>query len=205
MKHQLLLATRNKGKVIEFQRILEAIAPGEIELISLDSFPNLGDVEETGESFEENALLKATQMCKESGLAAIADDSGICIDALGGAPGIYSARWAGDHGNDHANNEKVLSQLKDVPAGARGAHFRCVAALALPDGRTHTQEGRFEGEILNSPMGENGFGYDPIFKPSGFEISSAQMSPEQKDSLSHRGKALRALAPHAIELLNSLR
>ena len=205
MKHKLLLATRNKGKVIEFQRILEAIAPGEIELISLDSFPNLGDVEETGESFEENALLKATQMCKESGLAAIADDSGICIDALGGAPGIYSARWAGDHGNDHANNEKVLSQLKDVPAGARGAHFRCVAALALPDGRTHTQEGRFEGEILNSPMGENGFGYDPIFKPSGFEISSAQMSPEQKDSLSHRGKALRALAPHAIELLNSLR
>jgi XTP/dITP diphosphohydrolase len=205
MKHQLLLATRNKGKVIEFQRILEAIAPGEIELISLDSFPNLGDVEETGESFEENALLKATQMCKESGLAAIADDSGICIDALGGAPGIYSARWAGDHGNDQANNEKVLSQLKDVPAGARGAHFRCVAALALPDGRTHTEEGRFEGEILNSPMGENGFGYDPIFKPSGFEISSAQMSPEQKDSLSHRGKALRALAPHAIELLNSLR
>jgi XTP/dITP diphosphohydrolase len=205
MKHKLLLATRNKGKVIEFQRILEAIAPGEIELISLDSFPNLGDVEETGESFEENALLKATQMCRGSGLAAIADDSGICIDALGGAPGIYSARWAGDHGNDQANNEKVLSQLKDVPAGARGAHFRCVAALALPDGRTHTEEGRFEGEILNSPMGENGFGYDPIFKPSGFEISSAQMSPEQKDSLSHRGKALRALAPLAIELLNSLR
>jgi XTP/dITP diphosphohydrolase len=205
MKHKLLLATRNKGKVIEFQRILEAIAPGEIELISLDSFPNLGDVEETGESFEENALLKATQMCRESGLAAIADDSGICIDALGGAPGIYSARWAGDHGNDRANNEKVLSQLKDVPAGARGAHFRCVAALALPDGRTHMEEGRFEGEILNSPVGENGFGYDPIFKPSGFEISSAQMSPERKDSLSHRGKALRALAPHAIELLNSLR
>jgi XTP/dITP diphosphohydrolase len=205
MKHKLLLATRNKGKVIEFQRILEAIAPGEIELISLDSFPNLGDVEETGESFEENALLKATQMCRESGLAAIADDSGICIDALGGAPGIYSARWAGDHGNDRANNEKVLSQLKDVPAGARGAHFRCVAALALPDGRTHMEEGRFEGEILNSPVGENGFGYDPIFKPSGFEISSAQMSPERKDSLSHRGKALRALAPRAIELLNSLR
>jgi XTP/dITP diphosphohydrolase len=205
MKHKLLLATRNKGKVIEFQRILEAMAPGEIELISLDTFPNLGDVEETGESFEENALLKATQMCRESGLAAIADDSGICIDALGGAPGIYSARWAGDHGNDRANNEKVLSQLTDVPAGARGAHFRCVAALALPDGRTHMEEGRFEGEILISPMGENGFGYDPIFKPSGFEISSAQMSPEQKDSLSHRGKALRALAPHAIELLNSLR
>jgi len=205
MKHKLLLATRNKGKVIEFQRILEAMAPGEIELISLDTFPNLGDVEETGESFEENALLKATQMCRESGLAAIADDSGICIDALGGAPGIYSARWAGDHGNDRANNEKVLSQLTDVPAGARGAHFRCVAALALPDGRTHMEEGRFEGEILNSPVGENGFGYDPIFKPSGFEISSAQMSPERKDSLSHRGKALRALAPHAIELLNSLR
>ena len=205
MKHKLLLATRNHGKVIEFQRILEAIAPGEIELISLDSFPNLGDVEETGSSFQENALLKATQMSKATGLAAIADDSGICIDALGGAPGIYSARWAGVHGNDQANNEKVLDQLKDVTAEERGAHFTCVAALALPDGRTHTEEGRFLGEILNSPMGENGFGYDPIFKPRGFEISSAQMSPEQKDSLSHRGKALRALAPHAIELLNSLR
>ena len=205
MKHKLLLATRNKGKVIEFRRILEAIAPGEIELISLDSFPTLGDVEETGESFEENALLKATQMCRESGLAAVADDSGICIDALGGAPGIYSARWAAVHGKEQANNAKVLSQLRDVPASARGAHFTCVAALALPDGRNHTEEGRFQGEILFSPMGENGFGYDPIFKPSGFEISSAQMSPEQKDSLSHRGKALRALAPHAIELLNSLR
>lgn len=205
MKHKLLLATRNQGKVIEFQRILEAIAPNQIELISLDSFPDLGDVEETGETFEENALLKARQMSKATGLPAIADDSGLCIDALDGAPGIFSARWSGQHGNDQANNEKVLEQLKDHSADQRGAHFTCVAALALPDGRTHTEEGLFEGQILNSPMGENGFGYDPIFKPAGFEISSAQMSAEQKDSLSHRGKALRAIAPHAIELLNSLR
>jgi XTP/dITP diphosphohydrolase len=205
MKLELLLATRNKGKVEEFQRILESIAPGEIELVGLDAFPEAKDVDETGDTFQANALLKAIQMCEGTGLPAIADDSGICIDALDGAPGIYSARWSGQHGNDQANNEKVLSQLIGVPTEARGAHFICVAALALPDGRTHIEEGRFEGQILNSPMGENGFGYDPIFKPEGYEISSAQMSPEQKDSMSHRGKALRAMAPRAIELLNSLR
>ncbi len=205
MKLELLLATRNKGKVEEFQRILESIAPGEIELVGLDAFPEAKDVDETGDTFQANALLKAIQMCEATGLPAIADDSGICIDALDGDPGIYSARWSGQHGNDQANNEKVLSQLIGVPTEARGAHFICVAALALPDGRTHIEEGRFEGQILNSPMGENGFGYDPIFKPEGFEISSAQMSPEQKDSMSHRGKALRAMAPRAIELLNSLR
>jgi len=205
MKYKLLLATRNKGKVEEFRRILESIAPGEIELVGLDAFPNAKDVDETGESFKANALLKAVQMCEATGLAAIADDSGICIDALDGAPGIYSARWSGEDGNDQANNEKVLTQLLDVPPEARGAYFICVAALALPDGRTHTEEGRFAGTILNSPKGENGFGYDPIFKPEGLEISSAQMSPQEKDSVSHRGKALRAMAPRAIELLNSLR
>lgn len=205
MKYKLLLATRNQGKVEEFRRILNAIAPDEIELLGLDSFPGVNDVEETGETFTANALLKAVQMCKETGLPAIADDSGLCVDALGGAPGIYSARWSGEHGNDQANNLKVLDQLKDVSDGARGAHFTCVAAFALPNGRTHTEEGRFEGRILNSPKGEYGFGYDPIFAPDGYEISSAQMSPEEKDAVSHRGKALRAIAPHVIELLKSLR
>jgi XTP/dITP diphosphohydrolase len=205
MKYKLLLATRNQGKVEEFRRILNAIAPDEIELLGLDAFPGVNDVEETGETFTANALLKAVQMCKETGLPAIADDSGLCVDALDGKPGIYSARWSGEHGNDQANNIKVLDQLKDVSDGARGAHFTCVAAFALPDGRTHTEEARFEGRILNSPMGEYGFGYDPIFAPYGYEISSAQMSPEEKDAVSHRGKALRAIAPHVIELLKSLR
>jgi XTP/dITP diphosphohydrolase len=205
MKYKLLLATRNQGKVEEFRRILNAIAPDQIELLGLDAFPDVSEVEETGETFTANALLKAVQMCRETGLPAIADDSGLCVDALDGAPGIYSARWSGEHGNDQANNLKVLDQLKEVSDGERGAHFTCVAALALPDGRTHTEEGRFEGHILNSPMGEYGFGYDPIFAPDGYEMSSAQMSPEEKDAVSHRGKALRAIAPRIIELLNSLR
>jgi len=205
MKYKLLLATRNQGKVEEFRRILNAIAPDEIELLGLGAFPEVSDVEETGETFEANALLKAVQMSKETGLPAIADDSGLCVDALDGAPGIYSARWSGEHGNDQANNLKVLDQLKEFSGSERSAHFTCVAALALPDGRTHTEEGRFEGRILNSPMGEYGFGYDPIFAPDGFEMSSAQMSPEQKDAISHRGKALRAIAPRVIELLKTLR
>jgi XTP/dITP diphosphohydrolase len=138
-------------------------------------------------------------------LPAIADDSGLCVDALGGDPGIFSARWAGDHGNDRANLEKVLDQLKDVPDGKRGAHFMCVASLVLPDGRQQVAEGRFEGHILRAPVGENGFGYDPIFQPVGLSISSAQMSAEEKDLMSHRGKSLRALAPHVIHLLASLR
>jgi XTP/dITP diphosphohydrolase len=204
MAHQLLLATRNKGKIEEFRRILDAIAPGEIELVGLESFPDLHDVEEDGKSFEENALKKAREMCIASGIPAIADDSGLCVDFLNGDPGIYSARWAGSHGNDSANTEKVLQQLKDVPDNQRGAHFTCVAALYLPDGRSHCEEAQFEGSILRTPVGEHGFGYDPIFRPDGYAISSAQMSAEEKDSISHRGKSLRAIAPHVITLLNSL-
>jgi XTP/dITP diphosphohydrolase len=204
MAHKLLLATRNKGKIEEFRRILDAIAPGEIELIGLDSFPDLHDVVEDGKTFNENALKKAREMCIASGIPAIADDSGLCVDFLNGDPGIYSARWAGSHGNDSANTEKVLEQLKDVPDIKRGAHFTCVAALYLPDGRSHCEEAQFEGSILRAPVGEHGFGYDPIFQPDGYAISSAQMSAEEKDSISHRGKSLRAIAPHVITLLNSL-
>jgi XTP/dITP diphosphohydrolase len=202
--HRLLLATRNKGKIAEFRRILEEIAAGQIELVGLDQFPNLRDVAETGSTFEENALLKAREMCAASGIAAIADDSGLCVDFLNGEPGIYSARWSGVHGDDAANTLKVLNSLTDVPDEKRGAHFTCVAALALPDGRTHTEEANFDGWILREPVGEHGFGYDPIFRPEGYEISSAQMSAEAKDAISHRGKSLRAIAPHVISLLNSL-
>ncbi len=202
--HKLLLATRNKGKIEEFRRILEDIAAGQIELVGLDQFPNLHDVDETGTTFEENALLKAREMCEASGIPAIADDSGLCVDYLNGDPGIFSARWAGSHGDDKANTAKVLASLADVPDEKRGAHFICVAALALPDGRTHVEEGKFEGWILHEPIGDQGFGYDPIFRPDGYAISSAQMSAEEKDAISHRGKSLRAIAPHVITLLNSL-
>lgn len=204
MSHKLLLATRNQGKIVEFKRILDALAPGEIELVGLDQFPNLHDVDETGSTFEENALLKAREMSEATGLPAIADDSGLCVDALNGDPGIYSARWAGEHGNDRANLEKVLDQLREVPDGNRTAYFICVASLYLPDGRTHCEEGRFYGTILRSPVGENGFGYDPIFQPKGLDISSAQMSAEEKDQASHRGAALRAIAPHVLKALKSL-
>ena len=204
MSHQLLLATRNKGKIEEFRRILDAIAPGEIELIGLDVFPDLHDVVEDGSTFQENALKKAREMSIASGIPAIADDSGLCVDFLNGDPGIFSARWAGAHGDDQANLEKVLLQLEGVPESQRGAHFTCVAALYLPDGRSHCEEAQFHGTILLAPVGEHGFGYDPIFKPAGFAISSAQMSAEEKDSISHRGKSLRAIAPHVITLLNTL-
>jgi XTP/dITP diphosphohydrolase len=204
VSHKLLLATRNQGKIVEFRRILDAITPGEIELVGLDQFPNLHDVDETGSTFQENALLKAREMSEATGLPAIADDSGLCVDALNGDPGIFSARWAGEHGNDKANLEKVLTQLKEVPDEERTAYFICVAALYLPDGRTHCEEGRFLGTILHSPVGEHGFGYDPIFQPAGLSISSAQMSSEEKDAMSHRGQALRAIAPHVMSALKTL-
>jgi XTP/dITP diphosphohydrolase len=204
MSRQLLLATRNLGKIEEFRRILEAIAPGEIDLVGLDKFPYLHDVVEDGATFQENALKKAREMSIATGIPAIADDSGLCIDALNGDPGIYSARWAGIHGDDAANTAKVLEQLKDVPDQERQAHFTCVAALYLPDGRSHCEEARFDGQILHAPIGEFGFGYDPIFRPDGFELSSAQMSAEAKDAISHRGKSLRAIAPYVITLLKSL-
>ena len=204
MSQKLLLATRNQGKIVEFRRILDALAPGAIELVGLDQFPDLHDVDETGSTFQENALLKAREMSEATGLPAIADDSGLCVDALNGDPGIFSARWAGTHGDDKANLEKVLDQLKDVADKDRTAYFICVAALYLPQGTSHCEEGRFYGTILKSPVGENGFGYDPIFQPDGLEISSAQMSAEEKDLVSHRGKALRAIAPHVMKALNSL-
>ena len=204
MSHKLVLATRNQGKITEFRRILEELAPGQIELLGVDQFPNLVDVEETGSTFEENSLLKARYTSEATGLPAIADDSGLCIDALNGDPGIFSARWAGSHGDDRANIEKVLEQLKDVPDEQRTAYFICVASLVMPDGRHTVAEGRFQGRILHKPVGQNGFGYDPIFQPLGLSISSAEMSAEEKDLVSHRGKSLRAIAPDVIQMLASL-
>jgi len=200
----LVLATRNQGKIREFRRILDAISNGAINLVGLEEFPHTTDVEETGTTFKENALLKARSVCKETGLPAIADDSGLCVDALNGGPGIFSARFAGVHGDDKANNAKLLRDLESVPEEKRSAHFTCAAALVLPDGREHVCEEIFEGSILFAPIGDHGFGYDPLFRPHGLAISSAQMSAEEKDSISHRGKSLRAIAPHVINLLTPL-
>ena len=204
MSKKLVIATRNAGKILEFRRILDRISAGAVELVSIDQFPDLVDVEETGTTFEENALLKARYTAKMTGLPSISDDSGLCIDALGGAPGIFSARWAGTHGDDKANVEKVLDELRAVPDEMRGAYFICVAALVMPDGREEVAEGRFEGSILHRAIGDQGFGYDPIFAPLGMSISSAQMSSDEKDACSHRGKSLRAIAPHVIEMLGVL-
>jgi XTP/dITP diphosphohydrolase len=143
-------------------------------------------------------------VCRETALPAIADDSGLCVDVLNGAPGIFSARYAGVHGEDKANNAKLLRELEDVPEDKRSAHFTCAAALVLPDGREYVSEEIFEGSILFAPIGDQGFGYDPLFRPQGLTISSAQMSADEKDLISHRGKSLRSIAPHVISLLTSL-
>lgn len=204
MSQRLVLATRNQGKIIELRRILDAISQGTIELVSVDQYPEIPDVEETGSTFEENALLKAVAISNATGLPAIADDSGLCVDALGGAPGIFSARYAGKHGDDNANLNKVLVELQGIEDTKRSAHFTCVTALVMPDGRKVTKTGEFHGFIAHVPVGEHGFGYDPIFIPQGSSITSAQMSPHEKDLRSHRGISLRAIAPHVIELLGTL-
>lgn len=189
---QFLLATRNAGKVREMQRLF-AEAGMDAEVIGLDAFPYLEDVEETGATFEENALLKARYAAKESGVPAIADDSGICVDALNGMPGIYSARWSGAHGNDRANLELLLSQISHVPPERRTAQFRCAVALVYPDGREIVVEGRMDGRVIDAPRGDGGFGYDPIFCADGSDRTSAELTPTEKDAVSHRGKAMRAL------------
>jgi XTP/dITP diphosphohydrolase len=204
VSQRLVLATRNQGKIIELRRILDAISHGAIELVSVEQYPEIPDVEETGSTFEENALLKAVAISKATGLPAIADDSGLCVDALGGAPGIFSARYAGKHGDDNANLNKVLVELQGVEDTNRSAHFTCVTALVMPDGRKVTKMGEFHGFIAHAPVGDFGFGYDPLFIPQGSSITSAQMSAQEKDLVSHRGISLRAIAPHVIELLGTL-
>lgn len=204
-KFRVVLATRNQGKVTEFRRILEEYAAGEVDLLGLQDFPDMPDVEESGSTFEANALLKAHATAEFTKLPAIADDSGICIDFLDGAPGIFSARWAGKHGDDEANLQKVLREMSGITADKRGAQFRCVVALAHPNGEYIYEEGVMHGEIVDSPRGENGFGYDPIFQPTGFTQTSAQLSAIEKDEISHRGKALRAITGRIAPFLGALR
>ena len=196
----LALATANPHKVIELSRILEA-GHVDVQLASLTEFPGAPDVPETGATFAENALLKAHAIAKFTGLPAVADDSGLCVDALNGMPGVLSARWSGRHGDDAANLQLVLAQLADVPEERRGAQFVCAAVLALPDGREHVSEGVVAGRLIREPRGRNGFGYDPIFVPASSDITTAEMNPADKDRISHRGKALRGLAPVIAALL----
>jgi len=193
----VVLATRNAGKLRELARILGAQDSGgaQIRLAGLDEFPGAPDVPETGATFEENALLKARAIASYTGLPAVADDSGLCVDALSGMPGVLSARWAGAHGDDQANLELVLAQLADVPDARRGAQFVCAAALVVPGTREWVVTGRVEGRLIRSPSGSGGFGYDPIFLPDGFGQTTAEMTAEAKDAISHRGRAFRALAP----------
>ncbi|MEV4107357.1 RdgB/HAM1 family non-canonical purine NTP pyrophosphatase [Nonomuraea sp. NPDC049695] len=195
---KIVLATRNAGKIAELRRIL-----ADFDIVGLEEFPSIGEVAETGITFEENALLKAHAVAQGSGLPAVADDSGLCVDVLGGMPGVFSARWSGRHGDDQANLDLLLAQVSDVPADKLTAHFACAAALALPSGETRVVEGVLPGRLVSSPRGSNGFGYDPIFVPDGEERTTAEMSPEDKDAISHRGRAFRALSPLVRELLSS--
>ena len=202
MASQVVLATRNRKKLDELHRILEAEGL-DVEILSLDAFPDAPEVPETESTFAGNALLKARAIAQATGLPAVADDSGLCVDALNGMPGVLSARWAGAHGDDDANLDLVLAQIGDVPDQRRGASFMCAAAVALPDGTERVVEGSIEGRLLRERRGENGFGYDPIFVPLGQDITTAQMSAEEKDAISHRGRALRSLAPVLADLLGS--
>ncbi|MDI1290480.1 MAG: RdgB/HAM1 family non-canonical purine NTP pyrophosphatase [bacterium] len=200
MAQQVVLATRNRGKLEELHRILET-AGLDIELLGPDEFPDLPDIPETEDSFAGNALLKAREIARLTNLPAIADDSGLAIDALNGMPGILSARWSGGHGDDVANVNLVLAQLHDIPDGRRGGAFHCAAAIALPDGAERVVEGTIEGVIIREPRGAGGFGYDPIFVPVGGDLTLAEIPAAEKDSISHRGRALEALAPVVAELL----
>ncbi len=191
----LVLATRNHKKLAELRRILDEAGLA-VELAGPEVFADVPDIAETGQTFVENALLKARAVAAATGLPAVADDSGLCVDALNGMPGILSARWAGGHGDDEANLDLVLGQLADVPDERRGAHFACAAALALPTGESEVVTGEVRGVLLRERRGSNGFGYDPIFRPDGYEITTAEMDSAEKDAISHRGRALRALVPH---------
>lgn len=195
MSPRVVLATRNAHKVVEVRRILSESGL-DIDLVGLDAFPDAPDVAETGLTFEENALLKARTIAAATGLAAIADDSGLTVDVLGGMPGIFSARWAGRHGDDAANLRLVLAQIADIADVDRGAAFVCAAAVARPGADEHVVRGELRGRLTREPRGTNGFGYDPIFVPDAETRTTAEMEPHEKDAISHRGVAFRALALH---------
>ncbi|TCD53907.1 RdgB/HAM1 family non-canonical purine NTP pyrophosphatase [Alloscardovia theropitheci] len=211
MSQRVVVATHNAGKVREIARIIgEVVGADDFEFVTSSEL-NLPDPVEDGTTFQENALLKARDAAFRTGLPAMADDSGLIVDVMGMAPGILSARWAGKHGDDQANNSLLLAQLSDIPDKARGARFRCAAALVIPAGLIGGNDDfevveirDMEGVILREPRGTNGFGYDPLFVPNDQEgtLTSAEMSAQEKNAISHRGKALRALAPYFEKIAN---
>lgn len=202
---KLLVASRNPKKLKELQRVLDARAISGIELVSLADVPEYPETPESGRTFADNALIKARDGAKATGLPCVADDSGIAVDELNGMPGVLSARWCGSHGPDEANTNLLLGQLGDVPDERRGAAFVSVCAIVTPEGEEHVATGEWRGRVLRAPRGENGFGYDPIFVPAeedqrvavsgGQARSAAELSAEEKDALSHRGRALAQLVP----------
>lgn len=195
---KFILATHNKKKCAEMQRILSPLG---VEVYTAEMLGiNLTDAEETGTTFAENAQIKAKSGCEESGYPCIADDSGLCVDVLGGEPGVYSARYSGEHGNDEANIQKLLEKLKDVPYEKRGAHFMCSVCVCFPDGRKLNLDGKCFGKIGFEKRGNGGFGYDPVFMVG--EKSFAELSAEEKDKISHRGNALRKLVKVLPEYLD---
>ena len=197
---RLVLATRNPHKVGELEVILRE--PGvDVSLVGMDAFPAVPDVVEDGLTFAANALKKARETAGATQLPCLADDSGLCVDALNGMPGVFSARWSGRHGDDAANLDLVLAQLADVADEFRGARFECAAALALPSGQERVVSGIVEGRLLRARRGSGGFGYDPIFLPHGHDRTTAEMSAVEKNAISHRGRAFRALAPAITELV----
>jgi XTP/dITP diphosphohydrolase len=199
----LVIATRNKGKIAEIARLLKIEKGDPLEVRSVAEF-DIEDVEETGSTFEENALLKALTVARATGFPALADDSGLSVDALGGAPGIYSARYSGVHGDDGANIDKLLKELSDSSLD-RAARFVAVIALAKPDGSKILARGELLGSIAESKRGNNGFGYDPIFIPEGSKRTLGEYLPQEKDEISHRARALTEIAPKVPDFLNNPR
>ncbi|MFD2093628.1 RdgB/HAM1 family non-canonical purine NTP pyrophosphatase [Blastococcus deserti] len=200
MSTRLLLATRNPGKLAELRRLLESAVPG-VEVVGLRDVPAYPEAPETGATFAENALLKAREAVRYTDLPAVADDSGLTVDALNGMPGVLSARWSGRHGDDDANTALLLGQIADVPDERRGAAFVCAAALVTPDGTERVLEAQWRGRLIREKRGSNGFGYDPVFVPEGLDVTSAELAPEEKDARSHRGQAFAALVPVLAEVL----
>lgn len=200
MKQKLLLATRNQKKKAELQQILQGMA---VDIITLEDLPELPEVVEDGQSFEENAIKKARQTARLSGYPCLADDSGLMVDALGGMPGIYSARFAGEPADDQKNNDKLLQMMKDVAEEQRTARFVCVIALCTPSGQVQTVKGSCEGKIAIKPSGQGGFGYDPLFIPQGYQESFACLPAEIKNTISHRARALQQCKPLIEQLLDS--
>ncbi len=200
MTSKVLLATRNAHKLKELRRILTPLVP-DVEVVGLADVPEYDETPETGATFAENALVKAQDGVRHTGLVTVADDSGIAVDALNGMPGVLSARWSGHAKDDAANNALLLAQLADVPDERRGAAFVCAATLAAPDGSTEVVEARMTGRVIREPRGSNGFGYDPLFVPDGHEVTSAELPAEEKDAISHRGQALRELLPLLVAKL----